>query len=119
MQAPDSAGGPPWELHAAVLDLLGGEPLAAVAHIKTTRTVERLLDESGQVLAEVCDDRVAAARSGEPTVQRWREWEIELDRGGADLLTAIDIPFTEADAELSNSRSKLSRTLRLRPTTAR
>lgn len=39
-----------------------GEPLAAIARLATTRTVRHLVDGSGQVLAEVADDRVTGAR---------------------------------------------------------
>lgn len=114
LQLPDAAGGPPRELYEAVRDLLGGEPLAAIAHIRTNRLVVRLLDRNGELLAEVCDDHVAAARSGRPRVLTWREWELELKAGDAALLAAAAGPFAQAGARPARFGSKLLRTLRLR-----
>src|SRR3954452_20366949 len=71
-----------------------GAPLRPVAESVTDRTVRRLVDATGQVLAEVGDDRVSARRirptdgSGDAAgaATSWREIEVELVGGGTDLL---------------------------------
>ena len=48
----------PESLSRRVAGVLAGQELAEVATITTTRCATRLLDEQGQLLAEVADDRV-------------------------------------------------------------
>ena len=62
----------------------------------------------------VCDDRVTA-HTPPPhdtgLMTAWREWEVELDEGSADLLDAADKYLAEAGAAPAASRSKLARVL--------
>jgi CHAD domain-containing protein len=64
------------------------------------------------VLAEFCDDRVVA---GSPTsatpADEWREWELELVDGPAQLFSAAEPLFAEAGAQPSEAPSKLARTV--------
>src|SRR3954470_6647615 len=74
-----------------------GGALRPVAEIVTQRTLRRLVDPTGRVLAEVADDRVTARRllplegSGDAVGAElsWREIEVELVAGGADLLDGL------------------------------
>ena len=74
-----------------------GAVLRPVAEMTTVRTVRRLVDASGQVLAEVPDDRVmvrtVATDGGGNTTgagTSWRELEVAVDGGESDLLEAVD-----------------------------
>src|SRR4051812_37509619 len=74
-----------------------GRPLVAVAQIDTHRTVRRLVDPTGRVLAEVADDRVVAERlrpsaeTGDTArVTSWREVQVEIVDGPRELLAAVD-----------------------------
>ena len=88
----------PEPLRAMVRARTRGAELRPVAEITTERTVRRLVDATGQVLIEVADDRVTARRllptegSGDAAsaAVSWREIEVELVDGGADLLTVVD-----------------------------
>src|SRR4051794_27697706 len=88
----------PDQLQSMVWARTLGRPLQPVARITTERTVRRLSDPTGQVLVEIADDRVTAARlgtldgSGEAVgaPMRWREIEVELGDGTADLIDALD-----------------------------
>jgi len=64
------------------------------------------------VLAEVADDRVDA-RSAMPGIVEtaWREWEVELVDGDADLLEQVCDRFEGAGAEPASYSSKLARAL--------
>ena len=109
-----SVKAPPKAFREAVRVHTRGRPLKPVATVRTHRTVHRLLDENARVLAMVCDDRVTAHTpppkdSGLMTA--WREWEVELDEGSADLLDAADEYLREAGAAASASASKLARVL--------
>src|SRR5689334_9651880 len=82
----------PDDLSGLVADWVHGQPLRPIARLQTTRTVRRLTDATGQVLAEVADDEVtgslpdqdAYATDAPPdpaawrTATAWREVEIEL-----------------------------------------
>jgi hypothetical protein len=68
------------------------------------------------VLAEVADDRVTGSVPGGggdawQTVARWREVEVELVDGTAELLDQVGARLAEAGATPSASASKLSRVL--------
>src|SRR5688572_25769217 len=77
-----------------------GSALRPVAEIVTERTVRRLVDVTGRVVAEVADDRVTARRllatdglgDAAGAATSWREIEVELADGGGsgDLLSAVD-----------------------------
>jgi CHAD domain-containing protein len=91
---------------------LRGESVAPVARITTHRTVRRLLDARGVVLAEVADDQVTAEAMGEElTTTSWREIEVELVEGDEALLNAAAVLLTAAGARPSDSGSKLRRAL--------
>lgn len=101
---------------APLLGLLGTRAAVPVATIATRRTVHRLLDESGRVLAELADDAVVgtalATDPGEPaTVTAWREIEVELVEGDEELLQAVTDRLVEAGARPAAVASKLGRVL--------
>jgi CHAD domain-containing protein len=101
---------------SALLDRVRGivrdAPVAPVAVLSTHRRVYRLMDDHGLVLAEFCDDHVRAeTSSASPTVEEWREWEIELVDGPEDLLDAAEPILLEAGARPATVTSKLSRAL--------
>ena len=101
---------------APVLGLLGTAAAEPVATVSTRRVVHRLLDEGGQVLAEVADDTVVgtafATDPGEPaTVTTWRELEVELVDGDEALLEAVTEQLVAAGARPSAVPSKLGRVL--------
>ncbi|MBJ7452312.1 MAG: CYTH and CHAD domain-containing protein [Blastococcus sp.] len=105
----------------------GGAPLRPVAEITTDRTVRRLLDATGQALAEVADDHVSARRlrptdgSGDAAgaVTSWREIEVELVGGGTELLDVVDTGLRARGLREAASSSKLAQVLdvdgRVRP----
>ena len=106
----------PAALRKMVWALTRGEPLAPVATIVTERTVQDLVDETGQVLVEVADDRARAARlsgtaSGDGQVSTWREIQVELrgvDRGWLD---AVDVGLRDLGLSVADARSELARVL--------
>src|SRR3954454_3765058 len=94
-----------------------GAPLRPVAEISTDRTVRRLVDATGQVLAELADDRVNARRlrptngSGDAAgaATTWREIEVELLGGRTELLDAVDTRLRARDCGRPRApRSSLS-----------
>lgn len=88
--------------------------LEPVATLSNRRTVYRLLDAAGLVLAEVADDRVSAVvpgSAGPAAPKSWREWEIELVHGGRDLLEAAADLLDDAGATPAAAPSKLARAL--------
>jgi inorganic triphosphatase YgiF len=123
VHAPLGPGGEPVpdELAALVAECIHGQPLRPIARLQTTRTVRRLTDAEGQVLAEVADDEVTGSLpdqdgcdTGAPpdpaawrTATAWREVEIELASGPAGLLDEAGRLLLEAGARLSPAASKL------------
>ena len=107
----------PAPVAAEVARWTGGEPLRPVARLETTRTIRRLVDPSGQVLAEVADDAVTGSRPdpADPArwrlADQWRELEVELVSGHRNLLNAAAGQLRAAGAEPSRSASKLARVL--------
>jgi CHAD domain-containing protein len=100
----------PGELTDLLLGVRRGQPLAPVAILSTSRAVMQLLDEDGQVLAEVADDTVHAAGVGDTAnLSSWRELEVELGSGDPKLLRAVGRRLVAAGAQPSASKSKLSR----------
>jgi hypothetical protein len=123
VHAPLGPGGEPVpdDLSGLVADQVHGQPLRPIARLQTTRTVRRLTDAAGQVLAEVADDEVtgslpdqdAYATDAPPdpaawrTATAWREVEIELVHGPAELLDEAGRFLLEAGARISPAASKL------------
>jgi uncharacterized protein YjbK len=111
----------PLRLRSRVADLVGDEPLYAIANLVTERTVVRLTGPADTVLAEVADDRVTARRldpSGAPTPGPliWREIEVEAGPAAdparaRDVLAAAARVLGEAGARPARSASKLGRLL--------
>ena len=107
----------PAGIAAQVAQWTGGEPLRPVARLATHRTVRRLVDESGQVLAEVADDQVTGLRPDPADPGRWRQadaWrevEVELVSGSRELLAEAGRQLKAAGATPSRSASKLARVL--------
>lgn len=103
----------PAELAGLVSGVTGGQPLRPIARLATERTVRHLVDATGEVLAEVADDRVTGslpgpAETGWRVAGAWREVEVELGSGTLDLLAAVGRLFLAAGAEPSPAASKLS-----------
>jgi CHAD domain-containing protein len=96
-----------------------GATLRPVAEILTDRTVRRLVDVTGHVLAEVADDRVTARRllptdglgDAAGATTSWREIEVELVGGDEELLAAVDARLRERGLEEAPSASKLAQVL--------
>ncbi|TFV77411.1 CYTH and CHAD domain-containing protein [Blastococcus sp. CT_GayMR19] len=96
-----------------------GATLRPVAEILTDRTVRRLVDVTGHVLAELADDRVTARRllptdglgDAAGATTSWREIEVELAAGDEALLAAVDARLRERGLEEAPSASKLAQVL--------
>ena len=85
--------------------------LAPVVTLHTKRVVRRLLDEDGEVLAELADDHVTANVEGTEGTDSWREWEFELVGGDQSLAEAADKVLRSAGAQTASGPSKLARAL--------
>jgi hypothetical protein len=126
----------PPRLASLVEQLAAGQPLNPTATLFTERTVRRLHDNAGTVLAEVADDHVTAQRLLPPATQAasatpaplgapatpslaWREIEVEAgEHAGAaaqDLLAATGKLLQSAGARPARSASKLARLLDTSP----
>jgi inorganic triphosphatase YgiF len=107
----------PAEIATRVARWSGGAPLRPVARLETRRTVHRLLDQGGQVLAELADDQVTGSRPDPADPDRWRQqdaWrevEVELKSGTPEVLDAAAAGLAAAGARPSRSASKLARVL--------
>lgn len=89
-----------------------GAELCPVATLETRRTVVRLLGEDGTELVEVADDLVTGRGGGDGAEpERWREIEVELRDGPADLLKAAGKRLRKSGAKKGRSSSKLGRLL--------
>jgi inorganic triphosphatase YgiF len=122
VHAPLGAGDEPVpaELAGMVSGWTGERPLRPVARLQTARTVRRLMDGAGLVLAEVADDEVAGSVPGPGEAaadgpwrpaSAWREVEVELDTGGPGILDAAGALLLAAGARPSPSASKLGQLL--------
>jgi CHAD domain-containing protein len=102
----------PEALRDAVLAIVRDRPLAPVARITTSRTVDVLYGADGAALAEFCDDQVTAQTETDGSEQSWREWELELAEGGdRDLLDRLSNRLLDAGAAPAARGSKLARVL--------
>ncbi|MET9022521.1 CYTH and CHAD domain-containing protein [Actinopolymorpha sp. NPDC004070] len=109
------AARPPRAFAEELRALTRGHPLRPVAGIRTRRLERVLRSGSGEALAEVSDDHVTAHTYGaEVTAREWREVEVELVEGSADLLDAAERLLLDAGARPAAFGSKLARTLDLR-----
>jgi inorganic triphosphatase YgiF len=119
-----ATGTVPSRAAALVAEWTQGQPLRPIARLETRRTVRRLLDQAGRVLAEVADDQVTGSRPGPPDAAdwhktaTWREVEVELVSGTRDLLATAGKRLLAAGAQPSASASKLSRLLGTGPPAA-
>jgi inorganic triphosphatase YgiF len=119
-----ATGTVPSRVATLVTEWTQGEPLRPIARLETRRTVRRLLDQAGQVLAEVADDQVTGSRPVHPDAAdwhktaTWREVEVELVSGTRDLLATAGKRLKAAGAQPSASASKLSRLLGTGPPAA-
>ena len=107
----------PLRLSSQVADLSAGQPLHPIALLATERTVRRLFDNTGALLAEVADDQVTATRlnpdgGAATTPLIWREIEVEAGQAGTpEFLTAAGALLRDAGAHPARSASKLARVL--------
>ncbi|MDX6395409.1 MAG: hypothetical protein QOJ73_6472 [Streptosporangiaceae bacterium] len=119
-----ATGTVPSRVVTLVAEWTQGGPLRPVGRLETTRTVRRLLDQAGRVLAEVADDQVTGSRPVDPDAAdwhktaAWREVEVELVSGTRDLLATAGKRLKAAGAQPSASASKLSRLLGTGPPAA-
>lgn len=104
----------PEELRAQIRSIVRDYELMPIAQVDNNRTESLLADDSGQPVAEFCDDRVTAwslLPGGQQT--SWREWEIELSgrlagtEEGAAIISAATTRLISAGARKSASPSKL------------
>src|SRR6266496_637543 len=101
---------PPRELADLTFGMTRGFGLRPVVHLKTKRRIWRLLDEAGELLAEVAHDRVSARRLDEAsTVDTWQELEIELTTSADG--PSLDRALRAHGLRRSRHRSKLARVL--------
>lgn len=104
----------PEELRDVVLAIVRRQPLAPIARIATTRTVDVLFGASGEPIAEFCDDVVTATAGPDGEPQTWREWELELAEGAdvaPDLMDRLSNRLFDAGAEPAGHGSKLARVI--------
>jgi CHAD domain-containing protein len=102
----------PDELAELVRGYTHGKPLRPVARMTTKRRRLTLLGESGQSLAEVAADDVAAQTLGtSTTVSQWQELEIELTGGDRQLLKAADALLRRVGLRPAARSAKLERAL--------
>jgi CYTH domain-containing protein len=99
-----------------------GQPLRPIARLQTARTVRKLTDAAGDVLAEVTDDQVTGSLPGQDhadtnapdappswrVATAWREVEIELASGPAGILDEAGQLLLGAGARPSPAASKLA-----------
>lgn len=111
----------PDELAAWVEVYVRGGALAPIAQIYTHRTDRQLLDDAGEVLADVVSDRVSARAmpipdhratgASSPPPVRWNEVEVELAGGNVKLLSKIDRSLRVAGMRRAGVQVKLLRLL--------
>jgi inorganic triphosphatase YgiF len=111
----------PPQLASLVEATTQGEPLRVIALLQTRRTVRQIVGPGGADLAEVADDLVtgrgvtgggvtSGSGAGGGTAA-WREIEVELVAGTAEILAAADARLRAAGARPAAASSKLGRLL--------
>ncbi|WP_030189654.1 CYTH and CHAD domain-containing protein [Streptomyces violaceorubidus] len=104
----------PGALRELVLSRTRGAELRPVVRVRSTRTVRRLCDADGRVLAELSLDEVRAdAAAGGGGRAEWGELEVELADGvHAGLLDLVEKKLRKKGIARADSPSKLARALR-------
>jgi CHAD domain-containing protein len=109
----------PPELLDVVLAIVRDRAVSPVARISTTRHVQLLHGAGDAVVAEFCDDEVAAGQGADGSIaqQRWREWELELlgDGSDAELMEQVSKRLVDGGAKPAGVGSKLARVLGTSP----
>jgi CHAD domain-containing protein len=109
---PGGDGEVPSTLADLVVGLRRGAELKPLARLTTQRRIINLQDSSGQVLAEIADDRVTGQLLvGKNDPVTWREIEVELKAGDAELLDTVHRVLTDAGIQRSTDTSKVGRVL--------
>lgn len=115
IHAASSETGVPDDLLASLRSRVRGAEVVPVARVATRRTLHRLRDAAGQVVAEVVDDEVTAedltAAAGAESLQTWREWEVELVAGDRALLAEARALLRAAGGTVPWWSSKVLRAL--------
>jgi CHAD domain-containing protein len=107
-----TAGPIPGDLASLVRVHTRGATLKPVARMTTTRQRLILLDETGDSLAEVAADDVAAQALGSATaLSRWQEVEVELTGGDRRLLQAAGELLRHDGLRPAGRAAKLERAL--------
>jgi CHAD domain-containing protein len=106
---------PPLALRRVVQGVVRDRPLAPVATVVTERTMASLMDADESVLAEICDDRVVATRTGPDGDEEhsWREWEVEVHAARPRLLKALRTRLRKQGAHVSTATSKFGRLMQI------
>jgi CHAD domain-containing protein len=109
----------PTELLDVVAAIVRDRAVSPVARISTTRQVQLLHGAGDAVVAEFCDDQVAAGQGADGNIAqlRWREWELELvgDGTDAELMDRVSERLFEVGAKPAGVGSKLARVLGTSP----
>jgi uncharacterized Ntn-hydrolase superfamily protein/CHAD domain-containing protein len=96
-----------------------GAPLQPVARIMSERRLRRLTDATGQILAEVADDRVTGRRllpldgTGDAAgaAASWREIQVELADGAGTLSGVVDARLRDRGLREAAAASELAHVL--------
>ncbi len=114
LASPGAGANPPPALLAAALGLTRGGTVRPVVEVSTQRTVTRLADPDGEVLAEVVDERASSTTLGD--VSRLDHWRTVTVRPGHDPRAASTVVtrLREAGARPADARGPLERALGLR-----
>ena len=100
-----------------------GSALRPVAEIVTDRTVRRLVDVTGHVVAEVADDRVTGRRllptdgpgDAAAAAASWREVGVELGDADDDVRSAVDARMRDRGLSPAPDAPEPARVLELQP----
>jgi CHAD domain-containing protein len=104
LHAPLGPPRPPSQLREQVEEILDGAALVPLAVLRTHRREQELLGQDGAVLALTTTDEVESTAGADR--QSWREAEVELVSGDAQLLDAVEQVLARAGIERSSSASK-------------
>jgi CHAD domain-containing protein len=111
---PASGDGIPEQALDLVAAFTRGAPLGEVARLRTMRKAAPVLNESGEQVAEIVDDRVSVI-NGDAQIAAFHEIEVELTKAAPDdLLDRIVRRLRARGATVSDQLPKLVRALRAR-----